>query len=106
MPTVTFVLGLCGSGKSWLADRIPADIKFHDGFWLAERRSANVAALIGTLRGGGEAVIVEIAFCWAPARQEILQALFAVPDLSVRWICIENDLRKANANCLRRHGRA
>ena len=32
MPTVTFIVGLCGAGKTWLADRIPANKKFAEGF--------------------------------------------------------------------------
>ena len=60
MPTVTFVLGLCGAGKSWLADRIIAKAKFDEGFLLPDRVEENVKALIGTLRDGGDAVVVEM----------------------------------------------
>jgi hypothetical protein len=75
MPTVTFILGLCGAGKSWLAHRIIAKAMFDEGFLL-----------------------VEIAFCQAEARQAILQELDAIPNLHVRWLCIENDLERANKN--------
>lgn len=108
MATVTFILGLCGSGKSWLADGIAADIKFHEGFWLPVRRKANLAALATTLRDGGTAIVVDVEFCTAAARQELVQSLSAVPGLTIQWICIENDLSKANDNCRRRqdHGNA
>jgi hypothetical protein len=108
MPSVTFILGLCGSGKSWLANHISADIKFDEGFWLSERRAANVAALVATLRGGGNALVVEVEFCLEAARQQILEELSVVPGIAVHWICIENELRTANENCRRRknHGNA
>lgn len=102
MPTVTFVLGLCGAGKSWLADRIIAKAKFDEGFLLPDRVEENVTALISTLREGGDAVVVEIGFCQAGPRAAIVKALADVRDLHVRWLCIENDLQKANKNCLER----
>ena len=88
MPTATFILGLCGSGKSWHADRIAADVKFHEGFWLPDRQQANVAAVLGTLRGGGDVVVTEIAFCAASEREKIISLLGAVPHAGLRWVCI------------------
>lgn len=108
MPTATFVLGLCGSGKSWHADRIQADVKCHEGFWLRDRKAANLAAVAATLRGGGDIVVTEIAFCCEPARRELVSLLRAIPNVTVRWVCIENNLEQANANCRQRqaHGDA
>lgn len=104
MPTVTFILGLCGSGKSWIANRMSADIKFDEGFWLADRRGANMSALRAALNGGGNALVVEVAFCQEDARQEVRAELSVIPDVEVRWICIENALAVANENCQRRKG--
>jgi hypothetical protein len=104
VPIATFVLGLCGSGKSYVADQIKADIKFHEGFWAEKRRWHNIAAVRATLADGGDVVVTVIAFCTQRGRLAVLQALAGIPDLTVRWIWTENNLEKANENCQRRKG--
>jgi len=100
MATVTFILGLCGAGKTWLADRIVADAKFDEGFL---REPVQHAGLIRALRSGQNCVVVEIAYCYEAARQQIVQEVTgAVPNVAVNWLCIENDLVKANKNCRER----
>ncbi len=102
MPTVTFILGLCGAGKTWLADRIPANKKFDEGFLMDPVK--NTRELARALLAGQDAVVVEIGFCRAAARQAINQVLNQIPNVNIQWICIENDLEKANRNCRRRIG--
>lgn len=100
MATVTFILGLCGAGKTWLADRIIAGAKFDEGFLLDP---AQHAALIKALRSGQNCVVVEIAYCQEVARQQIVEEVTrAVPNVTVNWLCIENDLVRANKNCRER----
>ena len=100
MATATFILGLCGAGKSWLADRIIADTKFDEGF-LCD--SAQHAALIKALRSGQTCVVIEIAYCKEDARLQIVQEITeAVPNVTINWLCIENDLSRANKNCRER----
>ncbi|HTN73522.1 MAG TPA: hypothetical protein VMO00_20740 [Methylomirabilota bacterium] len=97
MPTVTFILGLCGSGKKWLADRIVAVGKFDEQF-LKDQTQHD--ALIEVLRSGKDCVVVEIAYCLEDARQQIVSELTeAVPNVKINWLCIENDLYRANKNC-------
>jgi len=97
MATVTFILGLCGAGKTWLADRVVAGAKFDEGFLNDPTQHA---ALIEALRSGQDCVVVEIAYCQEAARQKIVQELAGtVPNATIRWLCIENDLFKANKNC-------
>src|SRR5580698_7665466 len=97
MPTVTFILGLCGSGKTYLADRIIASAKFDEGF-LDDQ--AQHDALIAALRSGKDCVVIEIAYCYASARVQILSEIRqALPDVKINWLSIENDLEKANKNC-------
>ncbi len=46
---------------------------------------------------------VEIHYCWPECRNQIIRELrAAVPDVRIEWLCIENDLQKANKNCLER----
>src|SRR5262245_54976611 len=86
-PTVTFILGLCGSGKTWMAGRIRADIRFDEGFLQDESQQKE---LVESLAAGRDAVVVEIGFCDERNRQRILASLAGLPALRVRWICFEN----------------
>ena len=99
MATVTFILGLCGAGKTWLADRIIAGAKFDEDFLNDLNQHA---ALIEALLSGRDCVVVEIAYCREAARQQIVQELVAVPNVMIKWLCIENDLFRANKNCRER----
>jgi hypothetical protein len=100
MATVTFILGLCGAGKTWLADRIVDGAQFDEGFL---NDPSQHAALIETLRSGRDCIVVEIAYCQEAARQQIMQELaVAVPKVTINWLCIENDLFRANKNCRER----
>jgi len=100
MATVTFILGLCGAGKSWLASRAAVGAKFDEGF-LDDASQHD--ALIASLRSGNDAVVVEIAYCVEEARIAIVRELErAVPGVSIRWVCFENDLVVANKNCRER----
>lgn len=100
MATVTFILGLCGSGKTWLADRIAAIRKFDEGF-LSDQ--AQHGALIESLKAGNDCVVVEVAYCKEEARQQIVSEIAeAVSNAKVNWLCIENDLYRANKNCRER----
>lgn len=97
MKIVTFILGLCGAGKTHLADRIIADQKFDEGFLNDQTQHK---ALIAALSHGKDCVVIEIAYCEREARQSIVDKLNAsVRGVTIRWLCIENDLYRANKNC-------
>jgi hypothetical protein len=107
MPSLTIVIGLCGSGKTWLADMILAPVKIDEGFrGKAEKQKAVIAAL----QRGQDVVIVEAEYCREPARRQEdgapdgIEALVAgyVPGAVVTWMCVENDLHRANKNCWER----
>jgi hypothetical protein len=96
MPTVTFILGLCGSGKSKFAELLK-DVNLID-----ERFFDRKDELIKALTAGKNCAIVEIALCKEDMRDQIVRDLQgSVPNLKINWVCIENDLAKANANCKR-----
>jgi hypothetical protein len=104
MARVTFILGLSGAGKTWLADRMieskAASKKFDEGFLNS---AAQHDALTAALRAGQDCVVVEIAYCNETSRRHIVQELAdAVPSATIEWLCIENDLAKANKNCRER----
>ena len=100
MATVTFILGLCGAGKTWLKDRIIAGGKFDEGFLNDPDQHR---ALISTLLSGEDCVVVEIAYCQQLESEQIVSELTsAVPNVKIRWLCIENNLERANKNCRER----
>jgi hypothetical protein len=100
MATVTFVLGLSGSGKTWLAERIKAVAKFDESFLGTPE---DHQALVGLLKLGKDCVVVDIGYCDQRHRDAIVQEITAaVPDARINWLCIENDLHKANRNCWER----
>ena len=100
--TVTFILGLCGSGKSELIRQLDADRKFDEGF--AWNRHGEHEDLVAALQSGGHCAVIEVAYCVPGPREEFLEKITrAVPGLRVRWICFENDLAQANRNCVDRN---
>ena len=100
MATATFILGLCGAGKTWLASCIVAGRTFDEGFLIDPAQHRD---LIAALRSGQDCVVVEIAYCHDRERQQIVQELKEnVPGVAIRWLCIENDMHRANKNCRER----
>ena len=94
MTTVTFILGLCGAGKSHLVKRM-TDVHVID-----ERFFARKNELFAAIGAGKHCVITEIAFCLEDEREKIVGELSAfAPNIETKWVCFENDLAKANSNC-------
>lgn len=100
MAKVTFLLGLAGSGKTYLADRL----KRKTGAEVFESLIHNNAcpALIQCLRDGKDCIVEEISYCIPSCRDQIMQYLSQVRGLQVEWICFENDLESANWNVAHR----
>jgi hypothetical protein len=99
-PHVIFLLGLCGSGKSHMADRINADIKIDEDF--LDSRSMH-KGLISAIKKKKTIVITEIAYCVEKYRKEVCREILKVDSgAQIDWICFENDLFRANKNCKER----
>jgi len=98
---VSFLLGLCGSGKSHLADELArhSGAKFIDSL-LADQ--ARISLLIDSLSHGQDCLVEEAAFCTEAGRRWICGLLEAIPDLEIDWICFENDVEAANWNVVNR----
>jgi len=101
---VTFLLGLAGSGKSFLADKLQRETgaqKF-EGTEGNEKQTL-LAAMVQHLKGGGSCTVEEIAYCHSRAREEIVAYLYnQVAGLEIEWICFENDVEGSNWNVERR----
>ena len=101
MPTVTFVIGLCGSGKSFHVDRLANERQVSVFEGIVEKNEFDL--LFEKLREGHDCVVEEICFCWADNRQLIIEDLKRrLPDVAVEWFCLENDLDAANWNAVTR----
>src|SRR5260370_1244097 len=74
MSTVTFILGLCGSGKSHFARQMMQVRVFDESFFGEKQQELKTA-----LQSGENCAVVEIAFCEAEKRWEIEKELRVIP---------------------------
>jgi hypothetical protein len=101
MAKVTFILGLSGSGKSYLAHRLQSET----GAELFENLlsdDSSLPALIENLKAGKDCIVDEVRFCLPTYRVGVVQHLSQITDLETEWICYENDLESANWNVMHR----
>src|SRR5262245_4214667 len=87
MAKVTFIIGLCGSGKTHLAEELQqaTGAELFDDF--VERLATDLPALLRCLREGRDCIVQEIGFCFAEEREVIDRTLRCqVPDLGIEWV--------------------
>jgi GTPase SAR1 family protein len=101
MAKLTFILGLSGSGKTYLAERLKKETGA-EVFNNLLADASGVTALIESLRDGNDCIVDEVRFCLPAYREQILQSLSQITSLDMRWICYENDLETANWNVIHR----
>jgi len=106
MAKLTFLLGLCGSGKTYIAERLAtqtgADL-FSD---FLQDQSKNLPLLLKNLSSGIDCIIDEWKYSIPRFRDKILVDLVNVPNLQVEWICFENDRANADWNVVHRTNKA
>jgi hypothetical protein len=96
MATVTGVLGLCGSGKTRLAQQMT------EAVIIDESLPARMGEVAAALQAGRDVVVTERLLCQEDGRRKFADWLGSqFPDVSIKWICVERDLEKANQNCRR-----
>lgn len=99
MATVTVITGLCGSGKSEYLKQMTGVISFDEG--VRPDQPTNMQKFLDVLEMGKDCAIVEIAYIAEHWRNELVrQVTERFPDTIFKWVYFENDLEKANANCL------
>src|SRR5438105_14227294 len=101
MAKVTFILGLCGSGKTYLAEQL----KNETGAEVFENLlsdGSRLPALVECLRDGKDCVVDDARCCLPAYRNEIVQHLSRIICLKMRRICYEDDLECACWNVIHR----
>jgi hypothetical protein len=101
MAKITFILGLSGSGKTYLSERLKKETGA-EVFTNLLSDDSSLTALVESLRDGKDCIVDEVRFCLPTYREQILQSLAQITDLDMRWICYENDLETANWNVIHR----
>jgi hypothetical protein len=99
MAIVTCIVGLCGSGKSWLA----TDMHSKNGVPFLDEQfpndSAKEVALFGLLHKNQDCIYTHLALCRRDYRDAFMTKVTAIfPGTVFKWICFKNDLLKCNAN--------
>ena len=101
MAKLTFILGLSGSGKTYLSERLKKETGA-EVFTNLLADESGLTSLIAFLRDGKDCIVDEVRFCLPAYREQILQSLSQITSLDMRWICYENDLETANWNVIHR----
>ena len=102
MAVVTVILGLCGSGKSTLAAEFAARgfLRFDEGVVPG---FPNWEPFLEAARAGLDCVVVEVAYLSNAGREFLAQTVGqANPGSRIDYVCFENDVTVANANCVAR----
>lgn len=104
--SVTFVVGLAGSGKSHFIGRQRFQWVCEEGFMAAGLSEANHRELVRRLRRGERCAVSELQLLNRYVRDGYIARLRrSVPTVRVRWVFFENNLGAANRNCRRRKGK-
>lgn len=106
MAKLTFILGLCGSGKSYLANSIknsnPSVLIIDEGFNPLFDKvifDKNYNKIISSLKKDIDCIVIEIALCQEEFRKYLISKYFSdIPGLIIEWKCFENNIQKANKN--------
>lgn len=101
MVKITFIVGLSGSGKTEMSERLKKETGA-EVFTNLLADDSGLGVLIKSLRDGKDCIIDEVRFCLPAYREQILQSLSHIAGLDIRWICYENDLETANWNVIHR----
>jgi hypothetical protein len=98
MAKLTFLLGLCGSGKTYIAERLATQTGAKLFTDFLQDQNKNFPMLVQNLSSGNDCIIDEWKYSIPRFRDKILADLVNVPDLELEWICFENDRASADWN--------
>jgi hypothetical protein len=98
MAKLTFLLGLCGSGKTYIAERLATQTGAKLFTDFLQDQNKNFPEVVKNLSSGVDCIIDEWKYSIPRFRDKILADLKNVPNLEVEWICFENDRPSADWN--------
>ena len=101
MAKITFIVGLSGSGKTEMSERLKKETG-GEVFTNLLADDSGLGVLIELLRDGKDCIIDEVRFCLPAYPEQILQSLSHIAGLDMRWICYETDLETPNWNVIHR----
>lgn len=108
MAKIIFILGLCGSGKTYYAEQmkkksqslviIDEGLDPHPNF-DKKTFDQNYSKLTSNVSKGIDCVVIEIVLCHEEVREMLLQKIKQdIPNVKIEWKCFENNLEKSNKN--------
>jgi len=104
MPTVTFILGLLCSGKTFLAEKMEKESGVKNFPDFASFLPQKYNELVKELRSGKDCVVVDIAYCIGANRKSIVKCLTTdVQGVHIEWICFKKSLNRSLTNIKIRH---
>ena len=98
MAKLTFLLGLCGSGKTYVAERLAIQTGAKLCTDFLQDQNKNFPEVVKNLNSGIDCIIDDWKYSIPRFREKILGDLLNVPNLEVEWICFENDRASADWN--------
>ncbi len=105
MAKITFIIGLCGSGKTHYSEvwRQKTGAKIFEGIGKSIGGNTNWSAIINHLNAGEDCIIEEMNFCFQDPRNEIIRYILnKASGTKIEWVCFENNLESANWNVRQR----
>ena len=96
MPKITIVYGLCGSGKTYVAQ----DMADRTGLPFLEQPIGRnlLPVIVQWLRSGNSCIVEEALLFDKRHRDHWTAELRSIPKVDIEWICFEKDLATAKHN--------
>lgn len=104
MAKITFILGLCGSGKTKLIEKMKAQdpnlYAIDEGFnpYANPDFMDKYLKVKENISKNHDCAIVEIEICREPLRRIVEGLIREIPNAEIKYKCFKNDLGKANFN--------
>ncbi len=108
MTTITFTIGLCGSGKTFYSERLQqkTGAKIFEGIGKGIVNNKHWPAIINHLNDDKDCIVEEMDFCFQKPRDEAVKYILAnAPGTKIEWVCFENNLDSANWNVRQRNNK-
>ena len=98
MAKLTFLLGLCGSGKTYIAERLATQTGATLFTDFLQDQDKNFPIMVANHSSATDCIMDEWKYSIPRFRETILADLINVPNLELEWICFENDRGSADWN--------